>query len=103
MSDYDARQYRHMVDLISRFENESIDIRQLIDDLDALVSTLQEPGRKWMDEFRNVWWVLEEVYSVALDRGDAFFDDEAVKLINSSIANLGKLIADKLNAAQQTE
>lgn len=45
-----------------------ISLRKLIDELDLVWSRLERS--EWSDEFRGHWWTLEQVYSVALDRGE---------------------------------
>jgi hypothetical protein len=45
-----------------------VSLRALIDDLDNVWNGLEQS--EWSDEFRGHWWTLEQVYSVALDRGE---------------------------------
>jgi len=39
----------------------------LVDGLNSIWESL-EPS-EWREEFRGYWWILEQVYAVALDRG----------------------------------
>jgi hypothetical protein len=45
-----------------------LSLRRLVDDLDTVWSNL-EPS-DWREDFRGHWWTLEQVYAVAVDRGD---------------------------------
>lgn len=53
---------------LSAYQAGGTSLRRLIDTLDAIWSGF-EPS-EWRDEFREHWWTLEQIYAVALDRGD---------------------------------
>ncbi|WP_165986455.1 hypothetical protein [Streptomyces sp. YIM 98790] len=53
---------------IEKYRSGGITLRQLIDDLDAIWSNFAQSA--WSENLRSQWWVLEELYAVALDRGD---------------------------------
>ncbi|MFE9256281.1 MULTISPECIES: hypothetical protein [Streptomyces] len=53
---------------IQKYRAGGIALRVLIDDLDSVSSDLE--GSPLGEDLRSHWWVLEEIYAVALDRGD---------------------------------
>ncbi|MER7855370.1 MULTISPECIES: hypothetical protein [unclassified Streptomyces] len=53
---------------IRKYRSGDISLRSLIDDLDSVSSNLATSPLS--EEIRSQWWVLEEIYAVALDRGD---------------------------------
>lgn len=53
---------------IQKYREGKISLRSLVDDLDAVSSNLVESTLS--EDIRSQWWVLEETYAVALDRGD---------------------------------
>ena len=54
-------------DAVAGYRAGKVSLRQLIDNLDVVWSGFERSS--WSDEFRGHWWTLEQVYSVALDRG----------------------------------
>jgi hypothetical protein len=61
MSEYDKRQYQRMVDQIRDFESKRVDLKHIINGLDALLSALEQADAGWKSEFQRNWGVLEEV------------------------------------------
>jgi hypothetical protein len=53
---------------IQKYRAGEIALRILIDDLDSVSSNLEVSLLG--EDLRSHWWVLEEIYAVALDRGD---------------------------------
>ncbi|MGW0874225.1 hypothetical protein ACWD3Z_27580 [Streptomyces sp. NPDC002740] len=53
---------------IQKYRAGEIALRSLIDDLDSVSSNLE--ASPLGEDLRSHWWVLEEIYAVALDRGD---------------------------------
>ncbi|WP_117212991.1 hypothetical protein [Allorhizocola rhizosphaerae] len=53
---------------LAGYKSSTVSLRRLIDDLDAVWNNL--PSTDWSEEVRGHWWTLEQVYAVALDRGE---------------------------------
>jgi hypothetical protein len=53
---------------LSGYRSGAVSLRRLVDDLNVVWNNL--PSTEWSEEFRGHWWTLEQVYSVALDRGE---------------------------------
>ena len=56
------------VGALSDYKVGKISLRRLVDDLDVVWNSV--PPSEWGDEFRGHWWTLEQIYAVALDRGE---------------------------------
>ncbi|NJP99515.1 hypothetical protein [Streptomyces zingiberis] len=53
---------------IQKYRAGEIALRILVDDLDSVSSNLE--ASPLSEDLRSRWWILEEIYAVALDRGD---------------------------------
>jgi hypothetical protein len=92
MSEYDQRQYRLMKQCIEGFENGNLNLRVLINSLRSLLDVLQEARQEWKTSFRSEWWILEEVYAVASDRGQTHLDQEGQNLVYEAIDKMKQLL-----------
>ena len=85
MTEYDARQLSLMDEKISQFRNGEIDFGVLVQDLEALLNALESADFGWKTAFHDEWFNLEQVYAVALDRGDNAVVLENEELISSTL------------------
>ena len=66
-------------------------LRRLVDDLDTVWSGV-EPS-DWRVEFRGHWWTLEQIYSVAVDRGELLsLSSDSLAAIDDAVTALEQLI-----------
>jgi len=56
------------VGALSGYKMGKTSLRRLVDDLDVVWNGVGPSD--WGDEFRSHWWTLEQIYAVALDRGE---------------------------------
>ncbi|MBT8227765.1 MAG: hypothetical protein HKP61_15530 [Dactylosporangium sp.] len=69
----------------------TVPLRRLIEDLDVVWSRLS--SSEWSDDFRGHWWTLEQVYAVAVDRGQInSMPLESLAAIDEAIAGLEALV-----------
>src|SRR3989338_1481231 len=94
--EYDQRQYRLMEQRILHYERGEITLNTLIFELEALLCVLHMEDEEWKKSFRSAWWILEEVYAVALYEGKAALSSEDRELIKKSIDTLRQLVASKI-------
>lgn len=98
MSEYNLRQLNLMLDRIEWYENKSIDLCALIQDLLGLLNALEDFDDLWKEEFRSNWINLDVIYAIAIDRNvnpeDLDKDGEIVKTLDA----LTKLITLKKDA-----
>ncbi len=86
-----------MDEKIKLFEQGKIDLGTLISDLRALLDCLQELNDTWVNNIYSEWFVLEQVYSVALDQGGIHTIENGEKFIGDSLNKIKKILADELN------
>ena len=82
MKDSDDRQYQLINSYIKEFEEGKLNLRSLIQTLSELLESLTTTDLKWKDAFQSEWWTLEQVYAVAIDRGEAKLGLESLSLIH---------------------
>lgn len=93
---YDRRQYNLMLEHLRRFEEGASDLSSLIGGLDSLLECLEAPNEEWKQRFRNKWGTLEQVYAVALDRGQTELSIEDEALVNQAVRNIRQLLAEQV-------
>jgi hypothetical protein len=94
MNDHDNKQHQLMTNYLLEFEQGSLKISQLIELLDGLLESLEDMEENWTDRFRSEWWTLEQIYAVAVDRGENRLDAESESLIYEAIENMKALLND---------
>jgi hypothetical protein len=92
MSNYDQRQYILMKQFLEGFEAGNIKIIVLINSLRGLVNALEETDNDWKKSFNRKWWVLEEIYSIASDRGETHFSAENSKEILEAVHQMKRMV-----------
>lgn len=70
ISEYDNRQLSLMKDMLTLYLSKKISLKQLIDNLDGLLSCIKSIDTEWKNKFHEYWFVLEQVYAVALFRNE---------------------------------
>ena len=76
-----------------------LSLQRLIDDLDTVWNNLDPSD--WRVAFRGHWWTLEQVYSVALDRGEVeSLPPSSVAAIDEAVVALEHLLETWPNDAQ---
>src|SRR5436309_3455032 len=95
-TEHDQRQYELMSVAIQQYEDGTINLPSLVSGLEALLASLEAADRGWVERFRSEWWTLEQVYAVALDRGQTELSAEEEAEIGTAIANMRRLLADRV-------
>lgn len=76
ISEYDDRQISLMKETLSLFESGKVSLKKMIDDLEGLLFCLQSVDIDWKNEFHEYWFVLEQIYAVALFRNESISSDD---------------------------
>jgi len=76
ISEYDDRQISLMKETLSLFESGKVSLKKLIDNLEGLLFCLQSVDIDWKNEFHEYWFVLEQIYAVALFRNESISPDD---------------------------
>lgn len=94
-NEYDLRQYELMRKTLSSFDKGETDLPDLIATLDALLAALEDAPEDWRKAFQAEWWTLEQVYAVALDRGQDAMAGENGSMVQGAVARLKDLVAER--------
>ncbi len=95
ISKSDARQLRKMKLQLAAFERGELKLSSFIGDVDFLLNAIENAPQGWKQRVHEFVCILEEVYSVMLDRGyvdidqqGQFFIVEATKGIHDCLEKL---------------
>jgi len=91
---YNCRQFKLMEERIELFEQDKINFGQLICDLRSLLDCLKEVDEEWKNNFHSEWFVLEQVYAVALNRGGIQKIENGEKFIFKSLSAMKQLLQE---------
>lgn len=83
-----------MEQYLQQFDNNNLTLDRLINVLDALLETLQNPDEEWKENFRTEWWTLEQIYAVACDRGETKLNLDSQNLVYETIENMKNLLKE---------
>ena len=97
MKDYNSRQYFLMLESVKNIPQTVNQLGQIVNTLESLIELLEEPDLDWKQNFRSEWWLLEEIYAYKLSNSERQFTKQEEKWISDAIANLTKLIYDKIS------
>ncbi len=97
MDPYDKRQLETMRDQLDAYDSRRIDLDALIKGVEALLGLVRDLPDAWLDEFRQNWGLLEEVYSVAVVREQPIDSPENSKLIAPGLVRMREMLAEILN------
>ncbi|MCU7929119.1 MAG: hypothetical protein KZQ97_22180 [Candidatus Thiodiazotropha sp. (ex Dulcina madagascariensis)] len=98
---YDVRQYKRMLNLISSYESVEISFDRLVNDIEALVLSLEDTTQDEQNELLSIWGGLEEILANSLDRGDRTFVDVNKIEINRVLSHLKEKIMSRIAHAEK--
>lgn len=89
--DRDQRSCVLAVNMIVDYKAGKISLKRLVDGLDDVWNYLDV--FTWSEEFRGRWWTLEQIYAVALDRGELdSLSPESLVALEEAIAGIKSLL-----------
>ncbi|MBK4717200.1 MULTISPECIES: hypothetical protein [Tenebrionibacter/Tenebrionicola group] len=91
ISEYDKRQISLMKETLSLFQSGEVSLKKLIDNLEGLLFCLQSVDIEWKNSFHEYWFVLEQIYAVALFRNETIYPDDPDLL--DALSHLNKLLS----------
>jgi hypothetical protein len=100
MSEYDLRQYNLMLDIVNRKITSMDGLSNTLNNLQSLVSVLEQIDENWLSRFKSQWWILEEIYAYYDSQGLHNLDVDILDRINKSRQQLCQLIASKIQGLQ---
>lgn len=73
-----------------------IGLARLVEELELLLSLVEDVPVSWRDQFRQQWAILEETYAVALDRNLPIDSEENRREIAPALARMRRLLFELL-------
>ena len=92
-SEYNDRQLRLMLGVISEYESGEASLGKLVSDLEALEAALEKPNPTFAKDFRQVWGDLETIYALMLDDGRTTPTEDEVGVVRRILKELKPLIS----------
>lgn len=89
--EYNYRQVNLMKSRITLYKDNKIEIKQFIDDIDALIAWIKNPPDDWVKALKSLLWEIEIPYAWALDQGKDLTTEE-LQQISQSVDKIGELV-----------
>jgi hypothetical protein len=100
----DERHLGRMRDAIQAYFAKRLDLGRVVNNLEALLDSMERAPEDWRDEFRQQWGKLEDIVAVAADRGDPEVIDQNEKSINEALSRLLVMVeTQRLGRKQQLD
>ena len=81
-----------MMERLELFEKGKFDLSSLVNELEALLGTLQEASEDWKNKFLSAWGVLSSIYDISLRQKEVELTSQDKKHINEAINRLKQLL-----------
>jgi hypothetical protein len=88
----DLRQLRFMRSTLSAYEAGDSTLPRTIEDLEELLLSLSDENPEWREQFRTAWSVLEERYTLLLERGQDDVDAASTAMTGQAVQRLSDLV-----------
>ena len=92
----DLRQLRFMLSTLSSYREGNSSLPRLIEDLEELLLSLSDENPEWKDQFRTAWTVLEERYTLLLERGEEDVDAASTNMPTQAVQRLTDLVESEI-------
>ena len=103
MSDKDARQLHQMQSQLEQYRAQRIPLKGLINDLEFLLSHVEDAEPSWKQALLSKVGVLEDTYAGALDKAGGALGDADHRRVSSALASLDELIESQLGKCESNE
>jgi hypothetical protein len=97
----DLRQLRYMLSTIDAYKSGSSDFAHLVEDLEVLFHSISDTNRAWREQFRAAWSVLEERYTLVLERGQEDVDETAATFTTQAVERLSGLVSAEIERLER--
>jgi hypothetical protein len=88
MTHFHERQLIRLVERLDLFKEGVISLSVLVSDADFLLRALEDVDKRFFEDLRKEWAVLEEVWAVAVDSNGGVVDRQGELLVQSAVAAL---------------
>jgi hypothetical protein len=97
----DLRQLRFMLSTIRSYESGASTFPRLVEDLDELLRSLSDEDEAWREQFEAAWSVLEERYTVVLERGESDVDETSATMTQHAVTRLADLVSAEIQRRER--
>ena len=88
----DLRQLRFMRSTLQAYESGRSTLPRTIEDLEELLLSLSDENPVWREQFRTAWSVLDERYTLLLERGQGDVDAASTAMTSQAVQRLTDLV-----------
>ena len=92
----DLRQLRFMLSTLRSYEAGNSTLPRLIEDLEELLLSLSDANPEWREQFKTAWSVLEERYTLLLERGEDDVDAASANVPAQAVQRLTQLVESEI-------
>lgn len=92
MDEMDCRQTESIRRALDAYDRGQLDLRGLISNLEMILAALAHLPGGWRDAFRHQWGILEQVYSVAVVRGQPVGSAENATLVAPALRKMRAMV-----------
>ena len=92
----DLRQLRFMLSTLRSYESGNSGLPRLIEDLEELLLSISDDNPEWRGQFRTAWSVLEERYTLLIERGQDDVDPASTNMTSRAIQRLTDLVESEI-------
>ena len=99
----DLRQLRFMLSTLNAYESGNSGLPRLIEDLEELLLSLSDENPAWHEQFKTAWSVLEERYTLLLERGQDDVDAGSSAMTGQAVQRLTELVASEIERREREQ
>jgi hypothetical protein len=97
----DLRQLRYMRSTLHSYAAGNSTLPRLIEDLEELLLSLSDGEPAWQEQFKAAWSVLEERYTLLLERGQDDVDAASTSTTSQAVQRLTDLVESEIVRREQ--
>jgi hypothetical protein len=92
-----------MSSTLSAYESGNSTLPRLIEDLEELLLSLSDENPEWREQFKTAWSVLEERYTLLLERGEDDVDAASTNTTNQAVQRLTDLVESEITRREREQ
>ena len=88
---------------LQAYESGSSPLPRTIEDLEELLLSLSDDNPEWREQFRTAWSVLEERYTLLLERGQDDVDAGSTSMTGQAVQRLTDLVESEITRREREQ
>jgi hypothetical protein len=97
----DLRQLRFMLSTLRSYESGNSTLPRLVEDLEELLLSMSDENPEWREQFHKAWSVLEERYTLLLERGQDDVDAASTNTPSQAVQRLTALVESEIQRRER--